>query len=194
MTGEVKDNCRHGRGANLRRNKRVRMRFPVRVELPLDDGRTRVLHTHTVVVSHAGATLDVDESIPVGVGLQVSPPFGGSLLAEVNGAWLDGESGRHRVSIRLLDPLSWTSPERFNAPAAPEPEGVQVGIHPWVWQMLVEYITYLKETTAEDASPGRVAGGIIERALLADEDFQRWFTAKITEDIEVWEQEYVHRG
>ena len=35
-----------------------------------------------------------------------SPPFGGSLLAEVNGAWLDGESGRHRVSIRLLDPLS----------------------------------------------------------------------------------------
>jgi hypothetical protein len=191
MTSEVKDDCRQGRGINLRRNKRVKMRFPVRVEMPLDDGRTRVLHTHTVVVSHAGATLDVDEPIPEGMGLQVSPPFGGSLLAEVNGGWIDGETGRHRVSIRLLDPLSWTSPERFSAPAAGEPEGVQVGIHPWVWQMLAEYISYLKETAGEESSPDRVAESIIERALLADEEFQRWFTAKITEDIEAWEQECV---
>lgn len=194
MTSEVKENRRQGRGVNLRRNKRVRMRFPVRVEVPLGDGHTRVLNTHTVVVSHAGATLDVDEPIPVGMGLQVSPPFGGSLLAEVNGGWIDGESGRHRVSIRLLDPLSWTSPERFNAPAGPEPEGVQVSIHPWVWQMLAEYITYLKETTAEESSPGRVAEGIIERALLADEEFQRWFTTKVTEDIEAWEQECVRES
>jgi hypothetical protein len=194
MTSEARDDCRQGRGANLRRNKRVKMRFPVRVEVPLDDGRTRVLHTHTVVVSHAGATLDVDEPIPVGMGLQVSPPFGGSLLAEVNGGWMDGETGRHRVSIRLLDPLSWTSPERFNAPTGPDPEGVQVGLHPWVWQMLIEFITYLKETTGEESSPGRVAEGIIERALLADEDFQSWFTAKVTEDIEAWEQEYVREG
>jgi hypothetical protein len=191
MTSEVRDDARRGGGANLRRNKRVKMCFPVRVEMPLDDGRTRVLHTNTVVVSHAGATLDVDEPIPVGMGLQVSPPFGGSLLAEVNGGWLDAETGRHRVSIRLLDPLSWTSPERFNSPAGPDPEGIQVGIHPWVWQMLAEYITYLKEAGGEEASPGRVAEGIIERALSADEDFQRWFTAKITEDIEAWEQEYV---
>lgn len=191
MTSEVTDDARQGHGAHLRRNKRVRMCFPVRVEVPLDDGRTRVLYTNTVVVSHAGATLDVDEPIPVGLGLQVSPPFGGSLLAEVNGAWMDAETGRHRVSIRLLDPLSWTSPERFNSPTGPEPEGVQVRIHPWVWQMLAEYITYLKEAGGEDSAPGRVAEGIIERALLADEDFQRWFTAKITEDIEAWEQEYV---
>jgi len=191
MTSEVRDDGPQGRGANLRRNKRVKMCFPVRVEVPLDDGRTRVLHTNTVIVSHAGATLDVDEPIPVGMGLQVSPPFGGSLLAEVNGGWLDAETGRHRVSIRLLDPLSWTSPERFNAPSGPDPEGIQVGIHPWVWQMLAEYITYLKESGGDEASPGRVAEGIIERALSADEDFQRWFTAKITEDIEAWEQEYV---
>src|SRR3712207_6932417 len=66
----------------------------------VDDGRTRVMHAHTVVVSHAGATLDLDEPIPEGMGLQVSPPFGGSLLAEVNGAWIGGESGRHRVRDR----------------------------------------------------------------------------------------------
>jgi hypothetical protein len=182
------------RGANLRRNKRVKMRFPVRVEVPLDDGGTRVLHAHTVMVSHAGATLDVDEPIAEGMGLQVSPPFGGSLLAEVNGAWLDAESGRQRVSIRLLDPLSWTSPERFVASPGHEPESVSVGIHPWVWQMLGEYTTYLNELAAEASPPDKVAEGILERALLADEQFQKWFAAKITEDIEAWEDEYVREG
>ena len=167
------------------------MCFPVRVEVPLDDGRTRVLQTHTVVVSHAGATLDVDEPIPEGLGLQVSPPFGGSLLAEVNGAWVDRETGRHRVSIRLLDPLSWTSPERFVAPAGQEAERVSVRIHPWVWQTLSEYAVYRKETAAEATSPDRLAESILERALLADEEFQKWFAAKITEDIEAWEEEYV---
>lgn len=170
------------------------MRFPVRVEVPVGDGRTRVLHAHTVVVSHAGATLDVDETIPEGMGLQVSPPFGGSLLAEVNGAWVDGESGRHRVSIRLLDPLSWTSPERFTAAADSEPEKVSVSIHPWVWQTLTEYAVYLGQTTGEEPSPDRVAEGLLERALLADGQFQKWFASKITEDIEAWVEEYVHEG
>jgi hypothetical protein len=194
ITNEVKDDQRYERGANLRRNKRVKMRFPVRVEVPLDDGRTRVLQAHTVMVSHAGATLDVDEPIPEGMGLQVSPPFGGSLLAEVNGVWFDGESGRHRVSIRLLDPLSWTSPERFAASPGHEPERVSVGIHPWVWQMLGEYTTYLNETAAAASTPDGVAEGILERALLADERFQKWFTSKITEDIEAWEEDCLREG
>ena len=170
------------------------MRFPVRVEVPLDHGSARVLQAHTVVASHAGATLDVDEAIPVGVGLQVSPPFGGSLLAEVNGAWLDRESGRHRVSIRLLDPPSWTSPERFVAQPGPEPERVKLGLHPWVWQTLAEYTAYLNETSAQEASPERVAEGILERVLLADVQFQNWFAAKINEDIEAWEDEYARQG
>jgi len=195
MTDEVRDDNRHDRGIKARRNKRVRVRFPVRVEAPLADGRSRVLCAHTVVVSHAGATLDVDEPIALGMGLQVSPPFGGSLLAEVNGAWLDEETGRHRVSIRLIDPVSWTSPERFAAPApSADPERVSVGLHPWVWQLLAEYTAYLKETADDPAQPGPVADGILERALLADEEFQRWFTAKITEDIEAWEKAYVLEG
>lgn len=190
----MKDDHRRERGANLRRNKRVKMRFPVRVEVPVEDGRTRVLQAHTVVVSHAGATLDVDEPIPEGMGLQVSPPFGGSLLAEVNGVWVDGESGRHRVSIRLLDPLSWTSPERFVASPNHEPERVSVRIHPWVWQMLGEYTSYLNETSADESAPDRVAESILERALLADERFQKWFAAKISEDIEAWEDECLCDG
>ena len=178
----------------MRRNTRVRIHFPVRVEVPIDDGRTRVLHAHTVVVSHAGATLDVDEPIPEGMGLQVSPPFGGSLLAEVNGVWVDSESGRHRVSIRLLDPLSWTAPERFVASPDHEPEGVSIRIHPWVWQMLGEYTSYVNETVQAAATLDGVAEAILERALLADGQFQKWFTAKITEDIEAWEKECVHEG
>ena len=170
------------------------MRFPVRVEVPIDDGRTRVLHTHTVVVSHAGATLDVDEPIPEGMGLQVSPPFGGSLLAEVNGVWIDGETGRHRVSIRLLDPLSWTSPERFVSSPEHEPESVNVRIHPWVWQMLGEYTSYVNESSTEASTPDKVAEGLLEKVLLSDERFQKWFTVKITEDIEAWEGEYVPEG
>ena len=164
------------------------MRFPVRLEVPVGEGGARALQAHTVVVSHAGATLDVDEPIPEGMGLQVSPPFGGSLLAEVNGGWIDAESGRHRVSIRLLDPLSWTSPERFVASPGHEPETVSVRIHPWVWQMLGEYANYLDETSPEASSPDAVAESILERALLSDEQFQKWFAAKITEDIEAWEE------
>jgi hypothetical protein len=195
MSAEERDTGQRGRGAELRRNKRVRVRFPLRVELPLDDGRSRVLRAHTVVVSHAGATLDVDETIALGMGLQVSPPFGGTLLAEVNGAWLDEETGRHRVSIRLIDPASWTSPERFSAPVSgADPERVSVRLHPWVWELLAEYTAYLRETAAETLTPGPVADGILERALLADEEFQRWFTTKITEDIEAWERQYVQGG
>ena len=62
-TTEVRDDHPHDRGLKVRRNKRVRMRFPVWVELPLESGRRWALQAHTIVVSRAGATLDVDEPI-----------------------------------------------------------------------------------------------------------------------------------
>ncbi len=76
-------------------------------------------------------------------------------------------------------------------PASHEPERVSVRIHPWVLQTLGEYTNYLNETGAGADSPDRVAEGILERALLADEEFQKWFAAKIMEDIEAWEEAYV---
>ncbi|MDQ3918139.1 MAG: hypothetical protein M3348_06640, partial [Acidobacteriota bacterium] len=91
-------------------------------------------------------------------------------------------------SIRLLDPLSWTSPDRFVSSPGHEPERVSVGVHPWVWQMLGEYTEYLNETAASASTPDRVAEGILENAQLADAQFQKWFTEKITEDIEAWEE------
>lgn len=175
-----------GRGA--RRNTRVRVRFPVTVEVPTEDGRTRVMRAQTVVVSHAGATLETDETIPVGMGLQVTPPFGGALLAEVNGAWVEA-GGRHRVSVRLIDPTSWTSPERLSVPgaeAAVRTAGLQ--IHPKVWQMLAEYTAYMSETGGRTLTVGEAAEAILERAFLSDEKFQDWFAAKIMEDLQAWEE------
>jgi hypothetical protein len=176
-----------------RKNRRVNIRFPVTLEVPSDDGRTQVLHAHTVVVSHAGATLDMDMSVPVGMGLQVSPPFGGTILAEVNAVWVDQGSGRHRVSIRLIDPPAWTSPERFSVPGGSQ-EQMSIRIHPGVSQMLAEYTAYLNETTGDVTPPEQVAAYILERALLSDEKFQEWFDAKILEDLQAWEEAYVRQG
>jgi len=57
--------------------------------------------------------------------------------------------------------------------------------------MLDEYTAYLNETAEGASTLDRVAEGILERALLADGRFPKWFSAKITEDIEAWEEECV---
>ena len=170
------------------------MRFPVTVEVPSGGGRTRVLKAETVIVSHAGATLDMDETIPLEMGLEVIPPFGGTILAEVNGAWVDQETGRHRVSIRLIDPTSWTSPERFHAGGAPADDPWSVPVHPRVWEMLSEYAAYLSEKSGVVMSPEAAAGKVLEDAFLSDVEFQDWFAVKIMEDLQAWEEESVRRA
>lgn len=188
MTGEASYHIQAEGKVARRRNKRVRMRFPVSLEVPSAEGGTRTIPAHTVVVSHAGATLDVGEDIPVGIGLQVSPPFGGSLLAEVNGTWVDQGTGRHQVSIRLIDPPAWTSPERLSVPGGAPYEQLSLRVHPAVSRMLAEYTAYLSETNGGGDAPDQVAAGILERALLADEKFQGWLSAKILEDLQAWEE------
>ena len=156
MTVAVNQKRQTERTVRSRRNRRIRMNFPVTVEVPTEDGRTRVLKALTVVVSHAGATLDMDEAVPLELGVQVTPPFGGTILAEVNGGWVDRATGRPRVSIRLIDPVSWTSPERLSVPAAAaRREQVSLGVHMRVWQMLAEYTAYLNETSGARSRSGR---------------------------------------
>ena len=152
-------------------------------------GRARRLHAHTVVVSHAGATLDLDESVPVEAGIQVTPPFGGAILAEVTDAWVDRQSGRHRVSIRLIDPTSWTSPERLSsAPLAAGREAHSLLLSPRAWQMLDDYAAYLCERDGAGRSSTEAAEKVIEQVFLSDADFQNWFAAKIMEDLQAWEE------
>ena len=189
MTMGVRDRRQSERTIRSRRNRRIRMSFPVTVEVPTEDGRTRVLKARTVVVSHAGATLDMDEAVPLELGVQVTPPFGGTILAEVNGGWVDRATGRPRVSIRLIDPVSWTSPERLAVPAAgARKEQVSLGVHVRVWQMLAEYTAYLNETGGGGLTLGQAAEKIMEDVFLSDVKFQDWFAAKIMEDLQAWEK------
>ena len=175
--------------ARLRKNRRVNMRFPVTVEVPVGGGRSRRLHAHTVVVSHAGATLDLDESIPVEAGIQVTPPFGGAILAEVTDAWVDRSSGRHRVSIRLIDPTSWTSPDRLSAaPVVAGRNAHSLFLSPRAWQMLDDFAAYFAERDGAELSATDAAERIIEQVFLSDANFQNWFAAKIMEDLQAWEE------
>jgi hypothetical protein len=188
MTGEASNHIQIEGKVAQRRNKRVRIRFPVSLEVPSAEGITQTIAAQTVVVSHAGATLDVDVNIPDGIGIQVSPPFGGTLLAEVNGTWVDQATGRHQISIRLIDPPSWTSPERLSTPGGIPHEELSLRVHPAVSQMLSEYAAYMSETDGVATHPEQAAAAILERALLADERFQQWLSAKILEDLQAWEE------
>jgi hypothetical protein len=194
MTVEQSKGRQTERKTISRRNRRVNIRFPVWLAVPSADERTQALQAHTVVVSHAGATLEVDEDIPVGLGLQVSPPFGGTILAEVSGAWIDRASGKRRISIRLIDPVAWTSPERFSVAGCVVTEWVRLGIHPRLGQMLADYTDYLNATEGGGVTPSVAAENILEKAFLSDGNFQNWLAAKIMDELSAWEETFVHEG
>ena len=194
MTVEQSKGRQTERKTVSRKNKRIKLRFPVWLAVPSGDERTQALQAHTIVVSHAGATLELNEVIPVGVGLQVSPPFGGTILAEVTDAWVDRESGRRRISIRLIDPVAWTSPDRFSVPGCVVTEWVRLGIHPRLGQMLADYTDYLNATEGGGVTQSVAAENILEKAFLSDGAFQNWLAAKIMEDLSAWEETFVHEG
>jgi hypothetical protein len=169
-----------------RKNRRVRFRFPVTLDVPASGGRLKTLRAHTLVVSHAGGTLDLDESVAVDTGILVTPPFGGGILAEVTDSWVDRPTGRHRISIRLIDPDSWTSPERFNYMTGAHNE--TLFLSPRISQMLMDYASYLEDREGLEVSPGAAAERIIEEAFLSDAKFQSWFATQIMDDLEAWEE------
>jgi hypothetical protein len=89
------------------RSPRVPVNFTVELEGEGADGAPFRVSAEAVRVSRGGATLVTD--IPAHVGLRVilTPPFGRSLDAEVNGVWTDGADGRQHIGVRLLDPNGW---------------------------------------------------------------------------------------
>ena len=89
------------------RSPRVPVNFTVELEGELDDGSPFRITAEAVRVSRGGATLVTDEEIPEGARVRLTPPFGRSLDAEVNGAWIDDSDGRRRIGIKLLDPAGW---------------------------------------------------------------------------------------
>ena len=89
------------------RSPRVPVNFTVELEGVSADGTPFRVSAEAIRVSRGGATLITD--IPAHVGLQVrlTPPFGRSLDAEVNGVWSEDADGRQHIGVRLLDPNGW---------------------------------------------------------------------------------------
>jgi hypothetical protein len=89
------------------RSPRVPVNFTVELEWTEDDGSPCQVSAEAVRVSRGGATLITDIDARVGLKVRLTPPFGRSLDAEVNGVWTEGEDARQHIGVRLLDPNGW---------------------------------------------------------------------------------------
>ena len=89
------------------RSPRVPVNFPVELE-----GRTTAdqpfrISAEAVRVSRGGATLITEIEVEPGTRVQLTPPFGRALSAEVNGVWVDETDGRQRIGVKLLEENGW---------------------------------------------------------------------------------------
>ncbi len=89
------------------RSPRVPVDFAVEIEGKTSDGAPFKVHAEAVKVSRGGATLITDASVSIGATIRLTPPFGRSLEAEVNGVWIDERDGKQRIGVKLLDPQGW---------------------------------------------------------------------------------------
>jgi PilZ domain len=89
------------------RSPRVPVNFTVELEGAGEDARDFHVTAEAVRVSRGGATLVADIELAVGTRVRLTPPFGRTLDAEVNGIWTDEADGRQRIGVKLLDPAGW---------------------------------------------------------------------------------------
>jgi PilZ domain len=106
MNDEARETTTESR-AQRPRSPRVPVNFPVGLEGRAGAGAAFSVQAVAVRVSRGGATLLADAPVEVGARVRLTPPFGRSLEAEVNGVWTDPEDGKQRVGVRLLDPNGW---------------------------------------------------------------------------------------
>ncbi len=89
------------------RSPRVPVDFTVELEGATASGKPFHTQAAAVKVSRGGATLITDAPVQLGARVRLTPPFGRSLDAEVNGVWTDEADGKQRVGIKLLEPNGW---------------------------------------------------------------------------------------
>ncbi len=89
------------------RSPRVPVNFTVELEGEGADGDPFKVSAEAVRVSRGGATLIAEVRLQVGAAVRLTPPFGRTLDAEVNGVWTDEEDGKQRIGVKLLDPNGW---------------------------------------------------------------------------------------
>jgi hypothetical protein len=89
------------------RSPRVPVNFAVEIEGRTEAGEPFRVEAEAVRVSRGGATLITDVAVTPGTAVRLTPPFGRSLDAEVNGVWIDDSDGRQRIGVKLLDQNGW---------------------------------------------------------------------------------------
>ena len=89
------------------RSPRVPVEFALEVEGTNTAGQSFQAQAKATKISRGGATLQIDVDIPVGSTVELVPPFGGRLTAEVNGSWIDDIDGNRRIGVKLLDANGW---------------------------------------------------------------------------------------
>jgi len=169
-----------------RRVPRLILHFPVQIEVVARDGLPRRIEARTTEVSRYGATLECNESISIGVAVNLTLPFGGPFMAQVNGIWMEEETADYRLSVKLLDPPEWTAPTlAFNQTQSDE--STQIEIEPRTYYLLTAYQHYLQETPKQEQSLTGITHVLIKKALRFDTSFQNWMTLKIMDDLQAWE-------
>lgn len=96
-------------GARTQRPRSPRVPVDFTVEMDGTSASGQPFHTQAaaVKVSRGGATLITDAPLVMGARVRLTPPFGRSLEAEVNGVWVDEEDGKQRVGVKLLEANGW---------------------------------------------------------------------------------------
>ncbi|HEY0007071.1 MAG TPA: PilZ domain-containing protein [Pyrinomonadaceae bacterium] len=89
------------------RSPRVPVDFAVEIEGRNPQGEQFRAQAKAVKVSRGGATLLTDAPLTIGAQVRVTPPYGRTLEAEVNGVWTEEEDGQQRVGVKLLDENGW---------------------------------------------------------------------------------------
>ena len=89
------------------RSPRIPVDFALDVEGTDASGKSFQTKAKAIKISRGGATLLMDVDVAVGSTLELVPPFGGKLQAEVNGSWIDDIDGNRRIGVKLLDANGW---------------------------------------------------------------------------------------
>jgi hypothetical protein len=89
------------------RSPRVPVDFAVVLEGQTRDGEPFHAETVAVKVSRGGATLITDAHVELGAKVRLTPPYGRTIEAEINGIWTDASDGKQRIGVKLLDANGW---------------------------------------------------------------------------------------
>src|SRR3954452_23341925 len=89
-------------GIQRPRSPRVPVDFEVGLEYPSSNGEVVQTIGEAVRVSRGGGTLICEVPVTLGMIVRLTPPFGKTIDAEVNGVWSDDTDGRQRIGVKLL--------------------------------------------------------------------------------------------